>query len=315
MRPSSPLIIGSRGSPLALWQSQHVAELVQRIYPGLDVHIRVINTQGDRDLHTPLPLVGGKGLFTVEIEHALLAGDIHLAVHSLKDMPTDTTAGLVIAAVPMRASAADVLVSRHGYTWQSIPKGARIGSSSTRRKAQLLNYHKDVHVQDIRGNIDSRIAKAMADTSPYDAIILAEAGLARLGMLSNHTHVIDVQHMLPAPGQGALAIQTIDSLSMHTLLAPLNHRPTLFAVTAERTILHELGGGCSAPVAAYATMNATGDQMQVSVWVGSADGVRALRTQHTIACATLEQVIAQARIVAQSLIHQGARHFLHRTAE
>jgi hydroxymethylbilane synthase len=309
------LIIGTRGSPLALWQSQYVAQQIRHQYPGIDVQIRIISTQGDRDQHTPLPLVGGKGVFTVELERALFAGDIHLAVHSLKDMPTETTAGLSITAIPARASAADVIVSRHGYTWHTLPHGACVGSSSTRRKAQLLNRRPDLRIMDIRGNIDSRIAKAMADDSPYDAIILAEAGLARLGLISSHTHILDTRDMIPAPGQGALAIQTIDTLPMRMLLDPIHHHETALATTAERTILHELGGGCSAPVAVHATLSDASNHLHIALWVGTPDGTHAMRAHHIIPCTSTAEVIEAGHAIAHTLIEQGAQKFLQRARE
>lgn len=250
--PIRSLVIGTRGSALALWQARHVRGLLQAAYPHIAVDIRVISTRGDQILDTPLPLVGGKGVFTVELEAALHAGTIDCAVHSLKDLPTDAPDGLTIAAIPERASPADVLVSRLGLTLDALPQGARVGTSSTRRAAQLRYRRPDLSLCDIRGNVDTRLRKAHAHDSAYDAVVLARAGLDRLGRSDAITEELALEHMLPAPGQGALAVQTRDDPDMRALFAALNHDDTALAVTAERAFLAGLGGGCSIPVSALA---------------------------------------------------------------
>lgn len=308
--PFPQCIIGTRGSPLALWQSHYIAQLLQQAYPQLEITIRIITTTGDLDRQTPLPHIGGKGVFTAELEQALQCGDIHLAVHSLKDMPTTNTPGLAITAIPVRANAHDVLISRHGYTWHTLPYAATVGSSSTRRKAQLLNRRPDLHIVDIRGNIDSRITKAHDTSSGYDAIVLAHAGVQRLALTHHITHEFTADELLPAPGQGALAVQTRDSAEMRTFVAPIHHRDTAWAVACERAVLNELGGGCSAPVAAYATWQDDQSSLALRVWIGHESGGNAIVAHYTIDTPSEDVVIAQARNHAQQLLQLGAAQFL-----
>jgi hydroxymethylbilane synthase len=248
------LRLGTRGSALARWQTDYVAGLLAAAWPALACEVVEFRTQGDRVLDTPLPLLGGKGVFTAELEAALHSGDIDFAVHSLKDLPTEMPAGLALGAVPVRAEAADVLVSRAGYTLETLPQGATVGTSSRRRAAQLLHHRPDLRILDVRGNVDTRIRKALAVDGPYDALLLAHAGLARLGHTDVITQVLPLDVMLPAPGQGALGIQCRAEASTLALLAPLNHAPTRLAVDAERAFLVGLGGGCAVPIAAYATV-------------------------------------------------------------
>lgn len=243
--------IGTRGSALARWQADHVAQLLQAAHPALRVEVVVIVTRGDRVLDTPLPLIGGKGLFTAELEAALRGGAIDLVVHSLKDLPTENPPGLAIGAVPPRAAAHDVLVSRAGHTLATLPPGAGVGTSSTRRAAQLRAQRPDLQILDIRGNIPTRIGKALDPQGPYDAILLARAGLERLGCLDAASETLPLDVMLPAPGQGALAVQCRDEAPVRALLRPIDHDATRLAVTAERAFLAGLGGGCAVPVAAY----------------------------------------------------------------
>lgn len=252
--PMSAVRIGTRGSALALWQAHHVRDLLQRAWPTLAVSIEVMKTQGDATLDTPLPQIGGKGVFTAELETALRTGAIDLAVHSLKDLPTDDSAGLVIGAIPTRATPYDALISRGNHTLDSLPAHAAVGTSSRRRAAQLLVRRPDLQLLDIRGNVDTRIRKALAADGPYDAIVLALAGLERLGRADEVSQRLPLDDMLPAPGQGALAVQCRDEAASRALLAPIAHRATTLAVTAERGFLAALGGGCAVPVAAYATI-------------------------------------------------------------
>jgi hydroxymethylbilane synthase len=246
------IIFGTRGSALALWQTDHAMALLRAAHPGLQVERDIVQTRGDHVLDTPLPLVGGKGVFTAELEAALRDGRLDCAIHSLKDLPTDPSDGLVIGAILPRANPADVLVSRAGYTLDTLPDGARVGTSSYRRGAQLLHKRPDLHLMDIRGNVDTRVRKALDADGEYDAIVLAYAGLERLGHLDSVSQVLSLDDMLPAPGQGAIAVQTRDDPALLTLLRPIHHRDTALAVTAERAFLAGLGGGCSVPVAAYA---------------------------------------------------------------
>ncbi|MEO8395141.1 MAG: hydroxymethylbilane synthase [Chloroflexota bacterium] len=262
--------LGTRGSALARWQTDHVAGLLQAAHPGLRVEIEVITTQGDRVLDKPLPLMGGKGVFTAELEAALRGGQIDYAVHSLKDLPTEPPDGLTIGAIPLRANAADVLISRASFSLRNLPMGASVGTSSRRRAAQLLHLRPDLHLLDIRGNVDTRVRKALDEAGEYDAILLAYAGLERLGKLDAVSERLSFNDMLPAPGQGALAIQCRNEAESLDLLAALQHEATAACVNAERAFLAGLGGGCSLPIAAYAEIN--DDRLRLRGRINSPDG-------------------------------------------
>jgi len=244
--------MGTRGSVLARWQTRHIRDLLQAAYPQLTVEIEIIHTSGDQLLDVPLPQIGGKGVFTAELEAALHGRAIDLAVHSLKDLPTEAPPLLTIGAIPARATPADVLVSQQGYTLQTLPEGAIVGTSSQRRKAQLLSVRPDLQVRDIRGNVNTRVRKALDANGAYDAVVLAQAGLERLAYSEQIGRILPFELMLPAPGQGALAVQCRDEQAWLDLLAPLHDRQTLLAVEAERGFLQGLGGGCSLPIGAYA---------------------------------------------------------------
>lgn len=244
------LIFATRPSALARRQTAHVIELLKAAHPNLECEERIITTNGDRIIDRPLPEIGGKGLFTSELESALLAGDAHVAVHSLKDLPVADTPGIVVAAVPAREAAFDVLISNNGVLDQ-LPQAARVGTCSLRRTAQLLARRPDLTVLPLRGNVDTRLRKLK--DGEYDAIVLAYAGLVRLGLDSHIAETFSLETMLPAPGQGALAIQCrADDEVTRELLASLHDSPTADSVSTERSFLSALGGGCSMPIAAYA---------------------------------------------------------------
>ena len=264
------LRLGTRGSALARWQAQYVAGRLQAAWPDVQVEIVIVTTRGDKTLDTPLHQLEGKGAFTEELEAALRSGELDCAVHSLKDLPTAQPDGLTIGAVPPRGSAQDVLISRDGYTLETLPAGATVGTDSPRRAAQLLHYQPDIQITHIRGNIDTRINKALAADSPYTAIVLAQAGLERLGKMEAATQTLSLEQVLPAPGQGALAVQCRDEAESLKWFAPVNHRETHLAVTAERALLAGLGGGCALPVAAYAQF--ANEQFHLIGRVCSADG-------------------------------------------
>jgi hydroxymethylbilane synthase len=229
---------------------------LQGIHPNLACEEKVITTQGDKILDKPLPEIGGKGLFTQELEGELLSRAVHCAVHSLKDLPVENPDGLTVGCIPVRAEIRDALISQNGFTLATLPQNAVVGTSSLRRAAQLLAVRPDLRTESLRGNVDTRLRKAL--DSQYDAIILAGAGLIRLGLDGHVTEWLSLDVMLPAPGQGALAIQcrTNDQTTL-SLLAALDDDSTRKAVTAERAFLSGLGGGCSVPVAAYATSQQT----------------------------------------------------------
>jgi len=252
MKELYTLRFGTRGSDLALWQTNHVLDLLRLARPDLVCEIEIIKTRGDHIIDTPLPLIGGKGLFTEELETALYSRRIDCAVHSLKDLPTEQPDGLTIGAILLRANPADVLVSRAGYTLDTLPEGARVGTSSSRRAAQLLRKRPDLKISNIRGNVNTRIRKGLDLSGEYDAIVLARAGVERLGSEAVITQVLDFEAMLPAPGQGSIAVQCRSEAALLAAIQPIHHCETALGVTAERAFLAGIGGGCSVPVAAYA---------------------------------------------------------------
>ena len=244
------LTFATRPSALARWQTARVIQLLQSAYPGLECSEYVITTAGDR----MLPETDNKGLFTGQLEEALLTGKAHVTVHSLKDLSLEDTPGIVIGAILERESAHDVLVSAEGQTLSDLPQGARVGTSSLRRTAQLLARRPDLEILPLRGNVDTRVQKVR--TGEYDAVVLAQAGLARLGLQIYISEVFSLDVMLPAPGQGALAVQCrADDIKTLELLAAIHDPSTAAAVRAERAFLAGLGGGCSLPVGAFAEKN------------------------------------------------------------
>ncbi len=251
------LICATRPSALALWQTAHVGALLRAQWPHLVWTQEVITTKGDTTLDTPLPEIGGKGLFTLELEQALLSGQVDVAVHSFKDLPTEMSPGLTVAVIPARADARDVLICPAGISLMDLPEGAVVGTSSTRRAAQVLAARPDMHIKPLRGNVDTRIRKVVA--GEYDAIILAAAGVQRLKLQAHITEYFSVEQMTPAPGQGALAVQCREGdAETLRLLAPIDDPAAHQAVLAERAFLDALGGGCSLPVGAYATLEENG---------------------------------------------------------
>ena len=248
------LVLGTRGSQLARWQTNWVAEQLRARVPNIEIIIETITTQGDRVIDTPLSQINDKGLFTREIETALIEHRIDAAVHSLKDLPTDLPDGLTLAAICEREDVRDACVSRLDAGLDALPRGARVGTSSLRRAAQLRAHRPDLNIVNIRGNVDTRLRKSLTDE--YDAIVLAVAGLVRLGFAERITEYLSLDVMLPAPGQGALAVETrTNNTATRTLVEMLDHAPTHMATNAERAFLWALGGGCRTPIAAYAEIN------------------------------------------------------------
>ena len=271
------LVAGTRGSALALWQTEHVRKQLCAFHPELDVAVKTIQTRGDLVRDRALSEVGGKGLFVKEIEEALLAGEIDLAVHSLKDMPTEQPDSLVLGAVLERADARDALVVRDGGEGlSSLRSGARVGTSSLRRRAQLLAIRSDLEVLDLRGNVDTRLRKL--SEGQYDAVVLAAAGLARLGRAEAITEFLPVETMLPAVGQGALCIEVrANDEVTRDLISMLDHLPTRQAADAERAFLHRLEGGCQVPIGAYA--EATEGTLHLRGLIAALDGSRLVRDE------------------------------------
>ena len=329
------LRLGTRGSLLALAQARWVRERLEASRPGLSVGLVIIRTRGDRVLDSPLYHVGGKGLFIKEIEEALLRGEIDLAVHSVKDVPAELPAGLHLAAFPEREDPRDVLISRGGLPLDMLPPGALVGTSSLRRQAQILALRPDLEVRPLRGNVDTRLRKL--DEAQVDAIVLASAGLCRLGLAESpgsqsgnepraKTHdlqtsqvhggraahigramqFLDPEAMIPAVGQGALGLECRqDDAVVNRLLEPLNHGPTSIAVSAERSFLHRLGGGCQVPVAAYACIS--DDKLLMHAMAARPDGTQMARGRRE---APLAQAEAAGASLAEELLEKGAGRIL-----
>ena len=268
------LKIGTRQSLLALWQSNHIAACLRKQYPECEVVLKKIVTKGDRILDVPLAQIGGKGLFTKEIEEDLLSGEVDLAVHSLKDMPTVLPEGLCLTAITERANVGDAFVSNKYDSFAELPLGAVVGTSSLRRKAQLLAARPDLTIRDLRGNVDTRLRKL--DEGLYDAVILAAAGLERLGHGDRIKSVIPSSVCLPAVGQGALAIECrTDDAEVRQMLDFLNDMPTVHATNAERAFLGLLEGGCQVPIGVHADVE--GEKIKIEAIIAALDGSTVLR--------------------------------------
>lgn len=261
------LVIGTRKSPLALWQSEFVKAQLQAAFPGLKVELKHVITAGDKsqDSKAAIPLIGGKGLFTAELEECLVKHEIDLAVHSLKDLPTTVDPRFCVGAIPTRSFVEDALISRTGKGLLDLPKGGVVGTSSVRRASQILRLRPDLTTTIIRGNVDTRLKKLRAEGGEYDAIVLARAGLARLGLESQITQILGDAEMLPAPGQGALGIECrADDSELREMLSKLHDSRTAAEVTAERMFLHCLGAGCNTPVAARAIVAVSNGEERIS---------------------------------------------------
>ena len=298
------LTIGTRQSLLALWQSNHIAALLREKYPECEVVLKKIVTKGDRILDVPLAQIGGKGLFTKEIETELADGTIDLAVHSLKDMPTVLPEGLCLTAITERANVGDAFVSNKYASFEELPLGAVIGTSSLRRKAQLLAARPDLQIMDLRGNVDTRLRKL--DEGLYDAIILAAAGLERLGHGDRITALIPPDVCLPAVGQGALAIEarTADD-EVRSMLEFLNDLPTKQSTDAERAFLGLLEGGCQVPIGVHADV--AGEQIKIEAIIAALDGSTVLRETIT---GKAEDAVALGQQLGKKMLAAGGQEIL-----
>jgi hydroxymethylbilane synthase len=298
-----PLRIGTRGSRLALWQANYVAARLRALASQRVVELVEIQTAGDQVRDVPLAQIGGDGVFTKEIQRALLAGTVDVAVHSLKDLPTLPVEGLLLAAVPPRGATGDVFISRRHARFDALPTGATVATSSLRRRAQVLWRRPDLRLVDIRGNVETRLRKLTEEG--LDALILARAGLERLELAAEITEVLDAAWMLPAVGQGALGLECrADDRASRDLLAQLDDVATHNAVLAERAFLRALGGGCQVPIGALAT--AAGDRVQLRGAVLSPDGKERIEGQREGAHS--EGVGQQ---LAEDVLQRGARRLLH----
>ncbi len=293
------IIIGTRSSKLALWQADFVAEAIREAHPEFTVEEQRMTTKGDKILDAPLAKIGGKGLFTKELEEAMLVGDIDIAVHSLKDMPTEVPEGLAITAITKRADPGDAFVSNRYAHLSELPKGARVGTSSLRRRAQILALRPDLDIHDLRGNVGTRLAKL--DAGDYDAIVLAVAGLTRLGFGDRIREIIPREHMLPAVGQGALAIESrADDVAVNRAIALLDDAGMRTAATAERAFLARIEGGCQVPVGVYA--ECSHGELVVEAVIASLDGRRLYRSKTYGKESEAEQI---GKELAERLLEEG----------
>lgn len=300
----SPLVIATRESQLALWQARHIRDRLKALYPDVDVQLLGMTTQGDQILDSPLSKVGGKGLFVKELEQAMAEGRAHLAVHSLKDVPMDLPEGFVLAAITVREDPRDAFVSNSYSSLADLPGGARVGTSSLRRQAQLRARYPHLEVDTLRGNVNTRLRKL--DEGQYDAIILAAAGLKRLGFGERIKTEIAPEESLPAVGQGALGIETVSGLDgVIAALAPLNDRATSACVRAERAMSRILQGGCQAPIGGYAVEQ--DGRLHLRGFVSDLEGIRFYRAE---ASGSADEPEALGRRVAEDLIGQGADHLM-----
>ena len=305
------LRIGTRGSSLALWQANHIADRLAQLH-GVETEIIRIRTSGDRMQSTPVAQIneiigaesGGKGIFIKELEDALLANTVDLAVHSMKDVPTDTPAGLAFPAITRREDPRDCLISRNGRSLKGLPNAARVGTSSLRRQAQLRHHRPDMEVLDLRGNVDTRMKKL--DAGEFDAVVLAMAGVNRLGLASRVTQVLGEDFMLPAVGQGALGIETrADDAETQRLVASLDDADSRVCVTAERALLRTLHGGCQIPLGALGVLR--GGELHLEAGVFSVSGTERVRASENGRPEDAEEIGIR---LAEALLQQGADRFL-----
>ncbi len=304
----SQIIIGSRGSDLALWQSNYMKRRLEALYPALSVSIVIIKTTGDKIIDSPLSVIGGKGAFTAELEEALIAKEVDIAVHSLKDLPTEIHSELTIAAIPEREDVRDALLGKY-ESIEALPKGATVATGSLRRKAQLLAKRSDLTIIDIRGNVPTRIKK-LADNG-WDAMLLASAGLVRLSLTEHIKAFIPTDDILPAPGQGALAIECRkDDAELISLLQALDDKNTRLVAEHERLILHALGGGCQMPLGTYASIN--GDTIELSACIANTDGTSLIRK--TVST-TSSALTISALSLADDLLNSGGTEILRSLQE
>lgn len=300
------ICIGTRGSKLALWQANHIKSEIERLFPNLDVELKIIKTTGDRITDRPLALIGGKGLFVKEIETALLNSDIDLAVHSMKDMPGELPEGLIIGAIPKRENPFDVLIAKDNSLLADYEKGAKIGTSSLRRASQIKHVRPDVNIVSIRGNLDTRIKKLKA--GEYDAIVLAAAGLRRLGQESEITEYLDETIMIPAVGQGALCIETRENdKEIVPVMEKLDHYDTRICVTGERAFLKQIEGSCHIPVACFGIIQ--GKEIMMTAVVASEDGKELIKEQIVSPMAEVENL---GRALADKVLEKGGKKILER---
>jgi len=304
------LRIGTRASQLALWQANWVKSELEKRYPDLEVTLTKIKTQGDKILDVPLAMVGGKGLFVKELQESMLRGETDMAVHSMKDVPTYFPEGLALRCITEREDCRDIVILRPGIaSWQELPQGARVGTSALRRKAQLLHRRPDLQMIDIRGNVETRIRKLTEDN--LDAVILAAAGMKRLGFEKQIGEYLPVDISIPAIGQGALGLETrVDDAETNALIDFFNHPETDWAVRGERAFLKRLEGGCQVPIACHGTVN--DGQLTLTGFVSDCEGVKCLKKTVSAPVAECEKLGTS---LADDLLIQGAGAILNEVYE
>ena len=301
---NNEIIIATRQSQLALWQANFIADELRRVHVGLKVELMPMTTQGDRQLDASLAKIGGKGLFIKELETALLAGRAHIAVHSMKDVPAELPAGFALPVIGYRADPKDALVSPRYASFAQLPEGAKVGSSSLRRQAQLLRQRPDLKLLPVRGNVDTRLRKL--DEGDYDALVLAAAGLDRLSLSERICQRLPIEQCLPAVGQGALGIECLaGDERVLSLLQPLNNAAEHACVTAERALSLALGASCTTPLGGYAQIDQTGSGLSLRAVLAAPDGSQVLRAQQRA-----QDPQGLGRAVAQALLAQGAATIL-----
>jgi len=305
------LVIATRGSKLALWQSEHIKAVLEENNPGLEVELKIVVTSGDKILDVPLAKIGGKGLFLKEIEETMLRGEAHLAVHSLKDVPTQMPDGLTLAAITAREDVRDAMLSDKYIDIDALPEGAVVGTSSLRRRMQILALRPDLVIKDLRGNVDTRIRKLKE--GEFDAIILASAGINRLGLRESVRHVypIPVEDMVPAMGQGALGIEAVESEEVLAIARQLEDSDSLIETTIERDFVDTLQGGCQVPIGVSANVLDDGQVITTAV-LGLPDGTEMLSETVVVPKDSVENL---GRKMAETFIGQGARELLARAEE
>lgn len=305
------LVIATRGSKLALWQSEHIKAVLEEQNPGLEVSLKIVVTSGDKILDVPLAKIGGKGLFLKEIEETMLAGEAQLAVHSLKDVPTQMPDGLLLAAITEREDDRDAMLSEKYASIDALPQGAVVGTSSLRRRMQILALRPDLTIKDLRGNVDTRIRKLKE--GEYDAIILASAGINRLGLLDSVEYVypIALADMVPAMGQGALGIEAVDDPEVLAIARGLEDENTRIETTIEREFVDTLQGGCQVPIGVNATVLENGRVLTRAI-VGLPDGTEVIAKTVEVPKTSVGNL---GRQMAETFIEQGARELLARAEE
>ncbi len=301
------LIIATRGSKLALWQSEHVKAELEKAHPGLEVELSVMMTKGDKILDTPLAKIGGKGLFTKELEEAMLRGEAHIAVHSLKDVPMEFPKGLKLGVITKREDVRDAMLSEKYTSLETLPKNAVVGTTSLRRRMQLLQMRPDLVIKNLRGNVNTRIRKLKE--GEFDAIILASAGINRLGLAAEVTHFVPIskETMIPASGQAALGIEIVDDPEVERLVSVLNDHNAIIETRVERDFVTILEGGCQVPIGVNAEIK--GENLHVKAILGMPDGSEMMCESMDVFCKDFANV---GKALAQKVLDKGAKALLER---